>query len=542
MGDLDHLGEGRSAYAQRSWVRARDHLAAAHAERRLGGDDLYALANCHWWLGSFDGAIPLLQEAHRQYLAEGNGRAAAIVALDTGYTLGLRGEEAQGTGWMGRAVRLLESEDDCVERGYLTYIEFETAFGTADFDAALVASRAVAREGERFGDPNLTAMGVLAEGRTLIKQGQVKRGMALLDEAMVAAVSDDLEPSWAGNIYCHLMQACYELSDWRRAGEWTDATARWCEAMPGAGPFMGICRVHRAQVLQARGDWERAEAEVLRVCEELAQMEVSLIAEARYHLGDLRRQRGDATGARAAFEAARQLGRDPQPGQARLDLAAGRVATAAAAIERSLDAAIGDDLGRAPLLVAAVEAAIARADLARARSAAGELDALAERFESAGLAASAVHARGSVLLAEERAAEALPVLIDAVRRWHTLEMPYEASLARLLLADAFARVGDAEAASTERRLARAELDRLGAAVPGELTSTRRRGDGLTAREAEVLDLVAHGRSNQEIAEELVLSVRTVERHLATIYRKLDLHGPSARAGAVRHALQRSQGS
>lgn len=185
---------------------------------------------------------------------------------------------------MSRALRLLQDEPECVEQGYLVYIDFESAFGVSDLDAAFDQARDVHAWGRRFGDPNLVALGVRGQGRVLIKQGRVSDGMALPDEAMVAAVSQDLDPGWAGNIYCHLMPACYEIADWRRAGEWTGATARWCEEMPGAGPFMGICRVHRAQTLQVLGAWDDAEREVVRVCEDLARFHVSIVGDARTSL------------------------------------------------------------------------------------------------------------------------------------------------------------------------------------------------------------------------------------------------------------------
>lgn len=336
------LDTARAAAARRDWVAARDAFAAV--SEQLTADDLYAYGNCHWWMGDLATALPILQDAHRAYLAEGAPRRAALVAIDIGYSFALRGEEAQATGWMGRAVRLLDAEPDCAEKGYLVYIGFEDAWGANDLDTAMERGHQVHAIGSRFGEPNLCALGVLAQGRVLVKLGRVREGMALLDEAMVAAVSDDLDPGWAGNIYCHLMLACYELADWRRAQEWTDVTARWCQQMPGAGPFLGICRVHRAQVLQARGEWSTAEDEVVRVCAELDGFHHGMVAEAQYHLGDLRRQRGDLAGAEAAFAEADRLGRDPQPGRALLRLAQGDRSAARSEIEPACTAAGTDPL------------------------------------------------------------------------------------------------------------------------------------------------------------------------------------------------------
>jgi ATP/maltotriose-dependent transcriptional regulator MalT len=530
------LDRARRAYGKRDWVVAREHFREAGEGGALTGDDLHALANCSWWLGELDEALPALERAYRCYLQEGSPRTAALVALDIGYTCMIRGDEAQGAGWLSRAERLLEDEGPCAERGYLVYVAYEDARDRSDLEEALERAREVLEAGRRFGDPTLVALGVLAEGRLLIDRGEVERGMTLLDEAMVAATSDELDPGWAGNIYCNLMLACWQLADWRRAGEWTQVTARWCEEMPGAGPFMGICRVHRAQVLHARGEWRDAEAQARRVLDELAGFMPAMVGEAHYALGDLRRQRGELAEAEESYRAAHRLGRDPCPGLALLRLAQGRRQAAVSSIARALEAAADEPLARARLLPAAVEIALAADDARRARRAADELATVAARYGTLGFRGEADVACGAVLLAEGDVAAAATRLDAAVRAFGELCMPYHAARARLLLADAHRALGRAEDAALEEEAGRAELERLGAEPPVRTRSAAARPDGLSEREAEVLALVADGRSNQEIAAELFLSVRTVERHLATVYRKLGLHGRSARAAAVRYAL------
>lgn len=531
----EQLDAARAAYAARDWVTARERYRTA-GDELVEPDDLYALANSSWWLGDLDAALPDLRRAYRRHLDQGRHRAAALVALDIGYTNGLRGDEGQASGWTGRAARLLDDEPECVEKGYLAYIDYEQAFGRGDLDAALALSLEISATGRRFDDPTLAALGVLGQGRVTVARGEVDRGMALLDEAMVAAVSDELAPAWAGNIYCNLMVVCYELADWARAGEWTTVTARWCEAMPGAGPFMGICRIHRAQVFQAHGAWDDAEAEARRVCDELADFHPGMVGEARYALGDLQRQRGDLEGAEAAYLAAHRLGRDPCPGLALLRLAQGRRGDALASITRALGTASPDPLTRARLLPAAVQIMLATDDLDQARRAADELATIAATYGTPGLHAQADAAEGAVLLAEGRAAEAVEALERALRSGKQLRLPYEGACIRLHLAEAHRALGRRDHAALEADAARHELTRLGAVPAGTGPKPAPRPDGLSPREVEILGLVADGRSNQEIAAELYLSVRTVERHLATVYRKLGLHGRSARAAAVRYAV------
>jgi DNA-binding NarL/FixJ family response regulator len=536
----DLLETAREAYRRRDWASARAAFAEARDAGPLDADDLCALASCAWWLGDLDAALPAQQGAYTLYLEAGDPGAAAIMAMDVGYTLMLRGEDAQSSGWMRRAVRLLEGEPARVEHGYLDYIVgFEQAFHAADLAAALEAAHRVRAVGQRFADPTLTALGVLGEGRVLVKQGRTGEGMALLDEAMVAATSDDIDPTWAGNIYCHLMVACDEIADMRRAGEWTEVTARWCERMPGAGPFMGICRVHRARALQVRGEWSSAEREATRVCDELSHFDVEIVAEAHYQLGDLRRQRGDLAEAEVAFRRAHRLGRDPQPGLALLRLAQGETGKAAVSIRAALAAADADPLARAQLLPAAAEIAVAAGDLELAHASCAELARNATTYGTTGFAARAAHARGMVLLAGGDAAGALQALRQALVAWQELSAPYEAARVRLLLARAYEAVGDRDAAALEQSTGRDELTRLGAAVGGGVAApaSHDRPGWLTDREAEVLSMVANGMTNRQIADQLVLSVRTVERHLATVYEKLGVHGRSARAAAVSFALR-----
>lgn len=530
---IDELREAHAAYGRRDWVVARECFRAARNVAPLSGEELYALANTHWWLGELDEAMPLLADAHRALLSEGQPRTAALVALDTGYTYALRGEEAQASGWLGRAARLLEDEGDCAERGYLLYCDVEEACAGDSLEAALAGAREVMAIGRRFGDRCLMALAALAEGRIRIRQGELAEGMALLDEAMVAAVSDDLDPGWAGNIYCNLMLTCWEVADWQRAEEWTRVTAAWCEAMPGAGPFMGICRVHRAQVLQLRGELAAAEAEVRRVCEDLAHFHVAMVGEARYQLGELCRQRGDFAGAQEAYAEAHRLGRDPQPGLALLRVAQGRPASGAAMVTRALNATT-DRLARARLGAAAVEILLAAGEVEGAAAAADELCALAAECQTAGMRAAAAHAAGAVALARGDARGGCERLRDAVETWQRIGARYDAARARLVLAQCLVALGDADGAAMETRTAAAELDSLG--VPAPRSAPARREDGLSRREAEVIGLVAEGMSNHEIAETLMLSVRTVERHLATAYQKLGLAGRNARAGAIRYVL------
>lgn len=540
MEDLSSVLEAaRDAYRRRDWPAVADGFERARANGELTADDLFQLSDAEWWLGHVDQAIGFAEAAYRLYLGAERTREAAMAAMAVAINHFMRGDESIGTGWMSRCMRLLEDQgEETPEHGYALYVlEVESQFGGPDPEPVIAAARRVQEIGRRHGNPTLIAAGIMGEGRMLVRQGRVAEGMALLDEAMVAVLSDELGPEWAGSIYCNLIAACRELADIRRAAQWTDATERWLETMPAAVLFRGICRVHRSQVLQQRGAWAEAERSAARVCEELAGISIENVAEAHYQVGEIRRLRGEMAAAEEAYRAAHQHGRDPQPGLALLRLAQGRAATAAASIDTALAAIAHDRLGRAPLLIAQVEIALAADDPAAARRAADELQEIATVFGSSGLEAAARQALGAVAVAEREPASALPHLRDALRRWQALKAPYDVAQVRLVLARAYELLGDHDAAQLERESARAALAQLGA--PAGDPSAGASNDGLSHRELEVLALVAAGRTNRQVAAELVISEKTVARHLSNIFTKLDL---SSRTEAAAYAFERGLAS
>ena len=544
------LQAAREAYAGRDWPRAHELFSGVRASGALSADDVYALSDAAWWLGLVDESIGAAEEAHQGYLELGHPRQAARAATDIAVQHFLRGDDALGSGWVGRAQHALDGVPEGPEHGMLLYLlEVEAALGgiapseePGELDRLIAGARRVREIGRRHSDLDLVTCGMLGEGRALVKAGRVTEGLALLDEAMLAVRSDRLRPEWAGNVYCHLMSAAHELADIGRSVEWTEATARWLERMPAAVVFTGICRVHRSQVHQVTGVWERAEREAALVCVDLADIEPAAAAEGHYQVGEIRRLRGDLAGAETAYQQAHRLGRDPQPGYALLRLAQGRAQAAAASVRAALVAASGDRLASARLWAAQVEIALAGGDRTVAHQACDQLEEVAAAYASSGLELMARHARGAVLLAEGRAEDALPVLRDACRRWNDLDAPYECARVRVLLAEAYAELDDADAASLELDAAGEVFARLGAALDVQRVDHRRHGrkqlpSGLTAREVEVLALVAAGLTNRDVANELVISPKTVARHLSNIFTKLGLSSRTAAAAyAFEHGL------
>jgi DNA-binding CsgD family transcriptional regulator len=528
---VDVRARAYEAFERRDWAAAYEAFRACD---ELGADDHDALAESAHWLGLADEVIESYTEAYRLHLAAGFPRRASLSAFMLATYLRLRGDGAQSEGWLARAQRLLATEAEGAEHGYPLYLGIARLMGR-DLAAAAESARRMQDLGRRFGDDSLVALGVFFEGRALVKQARVHEGLAFLDEAMLAALSDNLKPMWTGAIYCGLLDACHELFDLRRAREWTEATRRWCAPLPVASLYPGICRVHSAEILAGRGAWEQAEAEALEACTDMAGIDVFVVAAGYYEVGEIRRRRGDLAGAEEAYTLAHEVGRDPQPGLALLRLAQGRTDAASSSIASALAAFSGSRLERAPLLAAQVEIALAAGDVDLAEAAATEVAETAEAFESTGLQATGHGCRGAVALARDQPIAALVALRQAFDLWHDLDVPHEVGRTRALLGKAYRAVGDADAAARERDAARACFERLGAVADlRALDELAALPHELTAREMDVLALVAQGRTNPEIAASLYISRKTAEHHVSNILVKL---GVATRTEAATAAVR-----
>jgi ATP/maltotriose-dependent transcriptional regulator MalT len=345
----------------------------------------------------------------------------------------------------------------------------------------------------------------------------------------------EVSPIPAGIIYCAVVDGCVEACDLRRAAEWTEALRRWCDDQPDLVPYRGQCMVHRSQVLLAQGSWADAATEAELACRRLADPLHPALGLAHYQRGELHRLRGELDAAAEAYREASRCGHDPVPGFALLRLAEGDVDGAVRAVRRMLDEH-GVGPARSGLLAAAVEARLAAGDTAEAGELAEELGELAAAMGTEMVSAFAEHARGTVLLASGDVPAAIAALRAACKTWRDLQMPYEVARTRFQLGVAYRAVGDDDAAELELDGARATFQSLGAAVElARIEAAAPAEPGvLTGRERQVLRLVASGKTNREIAGELVISEHTVSRHLQNMFMKL---GVTSRAAATAYAYE-----
>jgi class 3 adenylate cyclase len=464
----DSAAQGREAAARGAWAEAYDLLKPA--ARSLGGEDLEALANAAFWTGKLDEAIDFRERAHGAFVAEGEKKRAAMLAVVISRDYMMKMDMAVANGWFTKAQRLLEAEDESEAHGYLAVGQAMDAMFSGDLDASEEHTERAAQIAQRFGDRNLEAMTRVILGRIAVLRGEVDKGLALLDEATAAAISGELEPWTTGFIYCATITSSSGVGDYRRASEWTQAANRWCDRSQIKG-FPGACRVHRASIMRLQGDWPTAEEQATQACEELGAFDPFTTAAGFYEIGEIRRRRGDFAAAEEAYRQAKEWGRDPQPGLALLRLAQGKAESAATAIKRSV-ANSEDPIATVRRLPAQVEISLATSDLRGARMAAERLDELVDRFKVGNMRAPAFDATvclawGQIRLAEQDWEGAVSAFERSVEGWRTVGAPYEVAEAQLHLGMALRRAGQEDEAREELIAARSAFERLGAALDVE---------------------------------------------------------------------------
>jgi DNA-binding CsgD family transcriptional regulator len=538
MPSSPELERGRRAFRERDWSAAYQALAGADRIAPLPVEDLECLAVAAYLTGRDDEHAAVLERAHVAHRDRGDDTAAARCAFWIALMQLFRGETARAGGWLARAQRLL-GERECAEQGYVLLPVVERQLRQGDAESAIATASRAATLGERFNDRDLVAVARHLQGRGLLQLGRLETGLALLDEVMVAVTTRELSPVMTGLVYCSVIEACQRAWALDRAAEWTSALNQWCDAQPGLVAFTAACLVRRAEIMQMRGAWPEALREAQRACERVAHLPGRRPPPAAlYQQAEVHRLRGQYREAEAAYRDAGAGGWDPQPGLALLRLAQGRTERAAQSIARALAAAVGP-LERSRLLPAQVEIALAAGDRDRARKSVDELEDVAASFAAPALRAMALQARGQVQLADGDAASAVGSLRQAWQIWKELDATWLVARTRALIGHACRALGDADGAALEFRAAREAFEQLGAAPDIERLDATSRGTAghaypLSARELEVIRLVAAGKTNRTIAGQLAISEKTVARHLSNIFAKLGL---STRAAAAAWAWQ-----
>lgn len=516
----------REAYERGDWRATYDALSPVRDD--LGPADLEVLALAAWWLGDSPASMAVSEELYQRLVATGAPDQAAERAMRLSLEWFTRGDPQIGRAWLVRARRLLDDLPRSPAHGYLVYLTASMDLMEAP-DAAAAEEAGVELEGyvAEFDDPALRSFALMLRGMAAVTGGRTAAGFADLDEAMLPVMAGGVDPLWAGDFFCTVIHLCDELGDLARMRAWTSAMARWSAPRPPTFMYAGVTRVHELQLLMAEGSWAAVERELGERSAGLVGAHGWLAGEGYYTLGEVRRLRGDAVAARAAYEQARTLGHDAQPGEALLLRSEGSPAEGLAGLRVAL--ADGHPLLRARLLAAGVDLALDVHDRDGAGTMAAELEATAGHFASPGLLARAAEARAALLLADGDARAAVPLLEQAGAVYRTQRHRHASALVHERLAAAREVLGDAAAARAERATALAIHHQLGAAPDLARLAPHALPGGLTGREAEVLALVRSGCTNREVAAELSISEKTVSRHLANIFTKIGVGSRTAAA-------------
>lgn len=519
------IEDGREALARGAWAEARACFSAVlalnetpQAYEGLGTAARYQLDS--------DAAIAAHERGYRLARSHDDAAAAALLAIQLAYDAYAFRGPAEASGWVERAGQLVEGEPPSIAGACVLFLRAHFALGRHDVDFARKQAAQAVELAREVGTVDVEMLAVAVHGLALVSLGEIEEGMRLLDAAAAAAVGGEMtDCDSIETVCCYMIDACKRVRDLERASEWCirvrDIATRF-----GDRQMFSICRTHYADVLLWHGDWTHADQELAAAVAELGAMRPGREADPLVRLAELRRRQGHSREAEELLARA-ALHRFHALVEGLIALDRGDAAAATGAATRFLRrVGEADRFERVAGLELMVRAAVAGGDMRAAHRAADEIAAIAAATPNSLLRASALLAQGRIAAAEGDAAAATALLEDAADLFEAVGAAYDAALTRLDLASALHAAGRTDAAVKTRARARDALRELGACLEAESVG------GLSPRETEVLRLVARGLSNDDIARQLVLSVRTVERHVANVYDKIGASGRTARAVAT----------
>ena len=488
----------------------------------------------------------------RAALAHRRAANAAELAGDAGRTAG---ERASAAGAFERAAMPAEA----AEQRLALCAQLRSAGRLSEALHESLAATAAARRAARR---DLEAHALVLEGAVRAALGGGRRAVEIARSGLELAVSEQVT-GLAAEAQYGLAEALEYAADYASAVHAYESAYELCRA-DGLADFASICFVCMSPAARLMGEWDRTVAVCAGV---LADDGVTTMARrvAEEESGLIAVLRGERRGARGPLRRAADFGR--AQGIFGLEVGATWGLAMAADLDDDADTAAttttnllercGDTEEchyALPVLRWAATFLAARGDAAGVAACHRITADKATRNGSSKVLSALAHVGGELAAVEGDTASARRSFARSVELLTDITAPYEEAHARLRAGQMSAVLGDRAAAvpaigsayRTARRLLARPLARrcatalaeLGEPVEQRLGRLAARGmapTALTRREEEVLQRVAEGRTNREIADELFLSTRTVDMHVRNVFTKLDC---STRAAAVRQAVKR----
>jgi len=444
------------------WDRALVAFAGLSEPSQLTAADWEAWGTAAMCAGEPEQSLRPLEQAVAAFERAEQPTGAARVALTLANVKLEARESAVAKGWLERGRRYLQGEPEGKQHALAEWLTSRVALFEGQLDECRARARVAMEIADRIGDPDLHCLGLVYQGHILVAQGEVRRGLALHDEAGASALAGRVSPWVSGIVFCSVIWAYLHLGDHHRAGQWTDQFTRWCERH-ASYCYPALCRLHRGEVLAVRGELAHAEAEVTRAHEQLATTGPFVQGDASRVLGEIKLARGDLDGAERAFREAHRLGWNPQPGWSLLLAARGEPENALKQLERALaQPTWSDGQRRGQILAVVARIAAMHGRLERAVSALAEAAAAPDLCGSRACVAELCRARAEVAWAEGDAVEAERCLRSCIQDWLDIGAPLHAADARLRLCELLCG-SDVTAAELELSSAETAFRQVGAA-------------------------------------------------------------------------------
>jgi ATP/maltotriose-dependent transcriptional regulator MalT len=546
------LDEANKALLAANWKVAKSILEKA-LENNPSAEVYEAMAKACWWLNDAPAVFENRTKAYHLYLKKDNMLGASRNACWLGVDhLEFNNEFAIASGWFQRAESLVKGLENTAEFAQVLMLKARiTFFVEKNNDHALQLARESLNLSKSLNNLDGVMIAKAFIGFVWVTEGKIPDGMKLLDEAtLLATTATSLDYNLITVTCCFLIDACSRIRDYERAGQWCKQVKEISIKRNHKAMFAN-CRNVYASLLICKGAWKEAEEELMTAAKELKEYRPITISSSTIRLADLRRRQGKWEEALILFDEVSSHSLKPLSFAA-LAYDKGEYEMAENVMERHLrQIPLSTPIERITDLELLMRIYIKRNKTEEALTLLNELKNTSGLINTLPLKAAALSAEGIYDYATKNLAASKHCLEDAIDIYDKVILPFEASRSRLTLAEVLINLRQYSQAEVELNIAINTLRELGAEkdlVKAKYLLKNLHNEKIkpgaadiiyefTGRELEILRLIAEGKSNEEMAELLFLSVRTIEKHISNLYQKMGVSGKSARAYIISYAIR-----